>query len=179
MDKYYLKKRDVLKAYRRTPLGYLENMYRGMSSRVRGIDKRKEHLYKGLEIVSKEEFLSWALSDKNFIELHRNWVKSDYKAKLRPSCDRIDPNVGYVFGNMQFLTLSENSRKTRSNRCYFDTDKDYKNNCIISNGKLTKEQVIQIRELCNTMKYKDVAKLFNVSSNTISRVYNKITYKHV
>lgn len=54
--------------------------------------------------------------------------------------------------------------------------KGIKNHC----AKLTNEQIIEIRKLRSEGMYqKDIAKLFNVSQNVISKIDRKITWSHV
>lgn len=97
--------------YERTPKGHLMRTYRNMLSRVRGIQKKKAHIYMGLPILDKSEFYEWSLNDSNYIDLWRVWVASEYDRKLTPSIDRIDPEHGYELWNMQWLTHSDNSAK--------------------------------------------------------------------
>lgn len=97
--------------YERTQKGKLMRIYRNMLSRVSGVQKKKFHLYEGKEILSKQEFYSWAQSSEDFDRLYWAWVASGFERKLAPSVDRIDPSRGYIVGNMQWLTHSENSRR--------------------------------------------------------------------
>lgn len=99
------------KKYERTPKGHLVRTYRNMLSRVRGIQKKKAHIYKGLPILDKNEFYEWSLNDSNYIDLWRGWAADDYNRRLTPSIDRIDPEHGYELWNMQWLTHSDNSAK--------------------------------------------------------------------
>lgn len=104
------------KKYERTKGGKLMRCYRNMMSRVTGIQYKKEHLYLGKEILSREDFYEFSKNDKSFNELFDAWVASDYDRKLTPSVDRIDSNKGYVLGNIQWITHSENSRKGAQSR---------------------------------------------------------------
>ena len=98
------------KKYEKTKTGYLMRTYRNMLSRVRGILKKKAHLYGGLDILPKKEFYEWASGDKNFDTLFSAYSKSGYQMRLSPSINRIDSTVGYIDGNMEWITHSENSR---------------------------------------------------------------------
>lgn len=98
------------KKYERTKKGKLMRTYRNMYTRVSGILKTKAHLYEGLDILSREDFYAWSLSDSTFNTLFDDWVSSGYDKKLSPSIDRKDTNCGYVLDNMRWLTHSENSR---------------------------------------------------------------------
>jgi hypothetical protein len=104
------RKPDSAKKYEKTVNGFLVRTYRNMKSRVKGIQKKKAHLYKGLEILSKDEFYDWSRSSNRFKALYERWKLSDYRRTLTPSIDRINPKQGYTLGNMRWLTHSENSR---------------------------------------------------------------------
>ena len=101
----------VTKKYERTKKGKLMRLYRNMQSRVNGVQKAKHHLYKGKNLLDKDEFYNWALACREFHRLFEAWVESDYDRKLTPSVDRIDPSKGYEIGNMEWVTHSENSRR--------------------------------------------------------------------
>lgn len=98
------------KKYEKTKNGKLMRTYRNMYTRVSGILKTKAHLYEGLDILSKDDFYEWSLSNDAFNTLFDEWVSSGYDKKLSPSIDRKDTNYGYVLGNIRWLTHSENSR---------------------------------------------------------------------
>lgn len=98
--------------YEKTKKGYLVRMYRNMISRVNGVQKKYLHLYEGLDILPKEQFYEFALNDSEFHKLFKDWEDSLYQRRLCPSIDRIDTKLGYIIGNIQFLTMSENSSKT-------------------------------------------------------------------
>lgn len=97
--------------YEKTYKGFLVRLYRNMRSRITGIQKKNFYLYEGKEILDKETFYNWALNNKMFYELFENYKKSNYDRKLAPSVDRVDSNLGYTIDNIEFVTLSENSRR--------------------------------------------------------------------
>jgi len=99
------------KKYEKTINGFLMRMYRNMLSRVSGVQKEKYHLYKGLKLLSKEDFYMWAKGNVEFNALFNTWVDSGYARKLTPSVDRINSYEGYFIENMEFVTHSENSRR--------------------------------------------------------------------
>jgi hypothetical protein len=101
------------KRYEKTPDGFLMRAYRNMKSRITGVQKREFHLYKGLSLLPKQEFYEWARSNPEFWRLFKLWVKSDYNRKLTPSVNRIDPDDGYVLGNIEWVTHSINSGLAR------------------------------------------------------------------
>jgi hypothetical protein len=97
--------------YEKTVNGFLMRLYRNMKSRIQGVQKQKAHLYCGKELLDKEVFYSWAKDSPEFKVLWEKWVASDHEQKLAPSVDRKDSEVGYVLGNMEWVTQSENSRR--------------------------------------------------------------------
>ena len=101
--------------YNETPKGFLVTTYNSMLGRVRG-KIGKEHLYKGLEILSREDFFKWALQDEQFNVLFKEWLNNKGKYNLIPSIDRINSKEGYLLENMQWLTQGENSGKTNKGK---------------------------------------------------------------
>lgn len=107
---------DVDKEYEKTPKGFLMRLYRNMKSRITGIQKQKAHLYEGKALLDKEEFYNWAEFHPSFIKLFNNYVASGYDRKAAPSVDRINPDLGYLIKNMEWVTMSENSRRSSVTR---------------------------------------------------------------
>lgn len=103
-NKYSTSKTKFGKAYR---------AYSGMLNRINGCVKKHAHIYKGLEIVDREDFIEWALEDREFNRIFELWELSGFVRTETPSIDRIDGSKGYIWGNMQWLTLSDNSRKAK------------------------------------------------------------------
>ena len=97
--------------YERSPSGKLMRIYRNMVSRVTGVQKKKAHLYLGLDILPKSEFYRWATTSEDFHLLYSDWVSSGYDRKLAPTVDRVDSTRGYTLDNMEWITHSENSRR--------------------------------------------------------------------
>jgi len=86
-------------------------LYRNMKSRVQGVQKVKFHLYEGKELMGRDQFYEWAISSVEFYTLFMEWEKSNYTRRLAPSVDRVDPTKGYSLDNMEWVTMSENSRR--------------------------------------------------------------------
>lgn len=85
-------------------------LYRNMESRVKGIQWKKAHLYKGKELLSRRDFYNWAKPHPQFKAMFTVWEKSGYSRKLTPTVNRINSTMGYTLLNMEWLTHSENSR---------------------------------------------------------------------
>lgn len=106
----------VTHRYERTKNGKLMRTYRNMLSRVVGIARLKAHLYEGKSILPKEDFYRWALASNEFHTLYDAWAANGYRCGDSPSVDRIDSSLGYVLGNMEWVTHRENSRRGAVNR---------------------------------------------------------------
>lgn len=99
------------KKYEKTINGFLMRMYRNMKSRVSGVQSKKAHLYKGKELLDKEEFYEFAAHSPMFLVLWEGYVSKDYDRKVAPTVDRIDSSKGYTLDNMQWVTHSVNSSR--------------------------------------------------------------------
>jgi hypothetical protein len=104
------------KKYEKTHKGFIMRMYRNMKSRITGVQKGKFHLYSGKELLSKDDFYTWAINNDSFYNLFDVYQKSGFDRKLAPSVDRIDSSLGYFIDNMEFVTHSVNSRRGSLNR---------------------------------------------------------------
>lgn len=82
-----------------------------MQSRTAGIQTKKAHLYKGLELLDRQLFYAWALTHTDFRRLFKTWEAENYSRRLTPTVDRIDARKGYTLENMRWLTHSENSSR--------------------------------------------------------------------
>ncbi len=102
--------------YRRTLRGFLDQKYTAMQKRVRGKDRNCLATIAGLEIMPRHEFITWALSQTTLLPMFECYKASNWQFKLCPTIDRIDPTVGYVIGNIRFLTQSENAKGSCWNR---------------------------------------------------------------
>ena len=113
------------KKYEKTRKGFLMRLYRNMQSRVEGVQRLKHHLYKGKYLLPREEFYAWALENDTFHKLFTDYEQSGHKRKLAPSVDRVNSSRGYSLDNMEFVTMSENSRRGAVNR--YKTEKGENN----------------------------------------------------
>jgi len=71
------RKREYCNKYEKTKKGFVMRMYRNMKSRVEGVQKKKAHLYFGLELMDKSEFYNFALTSKQFNELFDAYENQD------------------------------------------------------------------------------------------------------
>jgi hypothetical protein len=69
-------------------------------------------LYKGKSLLDRNLFYTWSLDDGSFNSLFAAWESANYDHKLTPSINRINPNLGYEPENIEWITHSENSKKT-------------------------------------------------------------------
>lgn len=99
--------------WKKTPKGFLSNLYSKMLQRVKGNANHtsRPDLYRNKPICTREEFVAWAITDKEFNKLFNNYLEAGRLLSLAPSIDRIDSEGGYVLENMQFLMQGENSQK--------------------------------------------------------------------
>jgi hypothetical protein len=96
--------------------GRIGKTYDAMTSRVRGKHKARAHIYEGLSICSREEFMEWAKNDDEFNKRFEDWLESGQQLSMSPSIDRINPEKGYDLDNMQWLTVSENTAKAHEDK---------------------------------------------------------------
>lgn len=109
-DQYY--SRYDQNRYRNDNLRMWKLKYCSMNRRIKGLTKHSKLL--GKDIISKKEFLDWCIKNKQkFIKIYNYWEKCGYKRKFAPSIDRIDNTKGYIVGNLQWLTQSDNAKKQR------------------------------------------------------------------
>lgn len=149
---------------RRLDLNYLISVRYSMMKR--------RALKKNLEICSKEDFKSFALSNGSLKKLHSQWINSDFDIKKSPSIDRIDNSKGYIIGNMQFITHSENVSKgnieTKTGITHIPTRK--------KKVKLTKETEIHIfetgKQACNFLGCARNAACIALKNNTLLKGWN-------
>ena len=102
---------ESTKRYEKTKKGFAMRLYRNMKSRISGVQKKNLERYIGKEILEKQVFYKWILSNSDFDLLFNQYEASGYQRKFAPSVDRIDPNFGYSINNIQIITMSENSGK--------------------------------------------------------------------
>jgi hypothetical protein len=108
--KYFI---DYQKKYNRTKKGWaiIQWNTQKLSS------KRRNHPHPN---YSSDELYNWALQQPNFKKLFNDWVNSNYKKDLKPSCDRLNDMGYYTLENLRIITQKENillgarSQKTKA-----------------------------------------------------------------
>lgn len=117
VHKNYADKSDYYSEYdknrqRRSKARIFNHRYNQIRQRVEGRSTRV-YSVKGKGMLSYEEYAMWLKSNiDRFDGLYEAWVASGYSRKLTPSIDRIDSNESYVASNMQWMTVSDNSKKS-------------------------------------------------------------------
>jgi hypothetical protein len=100
---------------RKTDIKYLVmTLYIGMRSRIKG--KSGGKYYIGLPICAREEFYNLALNSEQLKTVFIQWQESGYKSDFAPTVDRIINERGYALNNIQFLSKSDNSKKSHIQR---------------------------------------------------------------
>lgn len=109
------KLKDYQVEYRRTFDGKIEMTYHNMQERVKGLTERNQG-YQALDLIDKQEFLTWSYTNPDYIRLHEAWKETNFPQQLTPSIDRIDPTKGYTIGNMRWITNIENLLRSNAKR---------------------------------------------------------------
>jgi hypothetical protein len=97
-----------------------------MKERVEGRSSHNRGNWAGKPILPKEVFIEWAKNHPDFLALYKRWFSSEFDRKLTPSVNRMNSNKGYVLGNMEWMTNSQNSglssevRKMKNKKAIYD-----------------------------------------------------------
>lgn len=86
--------------------------YAGIKTRCKGIGRT--YTVTGMKYLSKSEWKSWCYEPDNmkkFMNYYNKWMEAGFSNKTAPSIDRIDSSKGYIVGNLQWLSQSENCSK--------------------------------------------------------------------
>ena len=82
---------------------------------------------------TREELKLWMYSQDIFHKLYDEWIESGYKKDNKPSCDRLNNDIGYSFDNIEIVTWGTNKKRA---------DIDIRN-CLITHGVNPQKRVIQ------------------------------------
>lgn len=77
--------------------------------------------YKNKLNIDINTFYKLFINNEQYLNLYKKWQDSGFQYKLSPSIDRIDNNLPYQLGNLQFITHSENCIKDQEKtaiKCY-------------------------------------------------------------
>lgn len=72
----------------------------------------------GKGVMTRQEFFEWCKDFENlntFIAIYFDWAGNGFNRWDSPSIDRINSDLGYVAGNIQWLSYSENCKKNNIN----------------------------------------------------------------
>ncbi len=98
------------KLWTRTLIGRISRMYTNIQCRCRTYMQGSPNHY-GLAFISREQFEDFAQASPEYAQLWAIWSASGFRRDLVPTIDRINPKEGYIFGNIEFVTQGENSRR--------------------------------------------------------------------
>jgi hypothetical protein len=119
--KHYLKNIQRMHDYSKTRqfsykiffIFFIRRMFSYMQSRVRGFGNKAHYgYYINLPICDRKIFYKFAFRNWQLKYLYHNWILSGYKKQLLPTPDRIFREKGYTLDNIQFLTFSDNVKKS-------------------------------------------------------------------
>jgi hypothetical protein len=115
------------KTFNNKPEKYLLHLWKNIKYRCERHEKVKNNTYKDKLHITKEQFLEWGLPAlKQYTEDHK--VEELYRSKI--SIDKINGDMGYTLGNLQFLSLKENLTKGALKKRLPVIQKDRKGNIV-------------------------------------------------
>lgn len=116
----YSNNRDYYREYDKNRHRYnfermITHRYAGIKTRATGKGSHK-YTSAGLPFLSKDEFRGWCYQTRDiYTQLYKVWSDNNFDEKLAPSVDRIDNNKGYEMDNIQWLSKSDNNKKSNKN----------------------------------------------------------------
>ena len=91
-------------AYHKTKNGIISQIYSGQKR----TSKKRKHRKPS---YSKNELKDWMMSEPIFHKLFKEWEDSGYYSGLKPSIDRTNDYVPYMFSNIEITTWDKNRDK--------------------------------------------------------------------
>jgi hypothetical protein len=87
---------------------FLSCVYSSMNQRVKGKNTSRPDLYMGLPILPRDIFYTWSKNHPDFLALYKRWFSNNFDRKLTPTVNRMNSSKGYVLGNIEWVTNSQN-----------------------------------------------------------------------
>jgi len=142
-------------------------MLKNIKSRCHGktkLEKNKCYWGKGITLCDE-----WRYDAVKFVD----WVLANgWKPGL--CIDRIDTNKGYMPGNIQFITRSENASKVHKDNPKYNVGS---NN---HGAKINESDVKEIRQLSlQGLTNRKIAQIYNIKENVVYQIKYRKTWKHV
>ena len=109
------------------------------------------------------ELRKFVFSDDKFNDLYDNWVKSDYKKDLVPSCDRLDDYKPYTLENLQLTTWGYNNKRHYSD---MKNGINNKNNMAIIQKGINGDVIDRFHSQCHA------SRVLGISQGSISNCLN-------
>jgi hypothetical protein len=106
--------------------GFLVRLYTNMQQRVTGKKTKRPDLYLGLPILPRDVFYTWAKNHPDFLALYKRWFSNNFDRKLTPTINRMNSSKGYILGNIEWITNSQNCglstevRKMKQKKAIYD-----------------------------------------------------------
>ena len=88
-------------------------LVRQLYNNQKGSSKRRGH---NPPLYSKSELKDWLYSQSTFHKLYNNWKNLGFISNFKPSIDRLDDNIGYLFENISITTWKKNIDKSYQDR---------------------------------------------------------------
>lgn len=85
--------------------------YSNLKARVKGHPTFRNNS-KGKALLTEAQYSEWCvLTNETFMALFSDWEDNNYLTDFAPSIDRIENDLDYTLGNIQWLTHKENMAK--------------------------------------------------------------------
>lgn len=152
--------------------------------RVKSLERKVPHERKGFEFI-KERILKQHIKRYSFVVLSKN------RKKINKTVHRLvalafipnpenKPQVNHIDGikynncveNLEWCTIEYNNNHALVNNLKPKGENH-------GSAKLSEKEVIEIRNINNSLSVRDIAKTYNVQKCTISKILKRKTWKHI